>query len=103
MVAEQRALPAAEGMEGHRHWYRHIDPDHPGLDLGQEGACRVAIAGEDGGAVAELMAVHQIERRVEAVRPHHRQHRAEYLFLIDAHVGRYPVEQRAAEEETVLI
>src|SRR3954468_23500476 len=28
-VAEQRVLPSAEGVEGHRHRDRHVDADHP--------------------------------------------------------------------------
>src|SRR5258708_3743920 len=31
-VAERTALPAAEGVVGHRHRNRHIDPDHADLD-----------------------------------------------------------------------
>ena len=32
-VAEQRGLPAAERVVGHRHRDRHVDADHPDLDL----------------------------------------------------------------------
>jgi len=39
-VAEQRLLPAAERIEGHRHGNRHVDADHADLDLVLELACR---------------------------------------------------------------
>src|SRR5207248_6336673 len=35
-VAEERILPAAERVERHRHRDRHVDADHPHLDLGRE-------------------------------------------------------------------
>jgi hypothetical protein len=57
MVAEQRPLPAAEGMIGHRHRDRNVDADHADLDAVGEIARRVAIAGEDRGAVAVFMLV----------------------------------------------
>src|ERR1700723_4193237 len=61
MVAKERTLPAAKTVEGHRHRDRHIDTNHPGLHLVGEGARRVSVAGEDGGAVAVLVLVDQVE------------------------------------------
>src|SRR3954468_24855733 len=103
VVAEQRGLPAAEAVERHRHRDRHVDPDHPDIDLVRELARRVAVAGEDGGAVAELVLVDHAGRRLVIRRAHDRQHRAENLFLVDRHVGRDVVEQRAAQEVAVLV
>ena len=57
VVAEQRGLPAAEGMERHRHRDRHVDADHADLNLVGELAGRITVAGEDRGAVAEFMLV----------------------------------------------
>src|SRR5665811_1904084 len=50
-VAEQRSLPAAEGVVGHRHRDRHVDADHTHLDVVLERSSRSAIAGEDRRAV----------------------------------------------------
>src|SRR5271163_2522073 len=57
VVAEQRALPAAEAVERHRHRDRYVDADHADLDLADELACRIAVAREDRRAVAELVVV----------------------------------------------
>src|SRR5690348_4300557 len=57
VVAEDRILPAAEGVEGHRHRDRHVDADHPDLDLALEAARLVAGAGEDRRSVGEGVAV----------------------------------------------
>ena len=98
MVAEQRPLPAAEGMEGHGHGDRHVDADHADLAAGGEVAGRIAVAGEDGGAVAVLVTVDQLQRRFVVRASYHREHRAEDLFLVDLHVGLDLVEQTAADE-----
>src|SRR5690348_1120445 len=50
-VAEERVLPAAEGVVGDRHRDRHVDADHADLDLELEAPGRAAVAGEDGRAV----------------------------------------------------
>ncbi len=103
VVAEQRGLPAAEAVERHRHRDRHVDADHADLDLVRELARRVAVAGEDGGAVAVFVLVDHAGRRLVVRRTHDRQHRAEDLLLIDRHVGGDVVEQRAAQEVAVLV
>src|ERR1700722_3808507 len=51
-VAEARALPAAEGVVGERHRNGEIHADHADFDPVDEVARRVAVAGEDGDAVA---------------------------------------------------
>src|SRR5438046_7894675 len=51
-VAEARALPTAEAVVGDRHRDRHVDADHADIDAGGEFARGVAVAGEDGDAVA---------------------------------------------------
>src|ERR1700729_793934 len=92
-VAEARALPAAKRVVGDwdRDW--HVDPDHADLDLAREVARRVAVASEDRDAVAVLMVVAQTQRLAIVVRAHDREHRAEDLLLVDAHVLRHVVEQ----------
>src|SRR5690242_10129883 len=69
VVAEQRALPAAEAVEGHRHRDRDVDAHHPDLDLVREVARRVAVAGEDRGAVGEGVGVDDPGRRLVVRRP----------------------------------
>ncbi len=95
-VAEQRALPAAEGEVRHRHRDRHVDPDHADLDLVLEQPGRGAVAGEDRGAVAVLVGVDQVETLAVAADADDREHRAEDLLGVDAHVRRDVVEQGGA-------
>src|SRR3972149_6608592 len=51
-VAEYRAFPAAEAVEGKGHGNRHVDADHADIHLLREIARYVAVAGEDRDAVA---------------------------------------------------
>src|SRR4051812_2793484 len=64
-VAEARALPAAEGVVGDRHRDRHVDTDHADIDPGGELARGVAVAGEDGNAIAIFMLARQPHRLLE--------------------------------------
>src|SRR3546814_3349210 len=90
-------------MEGPRHGDRHVDAHHAGPHPADKGLRRIAVAGEERGAVAELMGVDEAKRLVEALGAHDREHRPEYLLAVDAHLGRHLVEQRAADEEALLI
>src|SRR5690606_32197993 len=99
--AEQRALPAAEAVIGDRHGQRNVDANHAHLDLLAEKPRRLAIAGEDAGAVAVLMGVDQLDGRLQAADAHDAQHRPEDLLPVDAHVRRDLIEQAAAEEEAI--
>jgi hypothetical protein len=65
VVAEDRGLPAAEGVIGDRHRDRHVDADHADLDVVGEGARGVAVAGEEGRAIA-VGVVHWTDRVVTA-------------------------------------
>src|SRR3954468_18233654 len=102
-VAEAGLFPAAEGVIGDRHRDRHVDADHADIDLGREVARGVAVAGEDGNAVAVIMLRRQRQRFLVVVRAHHREHRAKDLFLVDPHVLGDVVEQRTTEIETFLV
>ena len=53
-VAEERVLPAAEGVVGDGNGDGHVDADHADLHLVLEAAGGAAVVGEDRGAVAEL-------------------------------------------------
>src|SRR3546814_17640456 len=88
MVAKQGALPAAEGMEGHRHGDRHVDAHHAGPHPAEKGLRRLAVAGAERGAVAELMGVAEAKRLVEALGAPDREHRPEYQHAHDAILGR---------------
>ena len=98
-AAEQALPPGAETVPGHRHRNRHVDADHAHLHARRKLARHAAVAVEAGHAVAELVFVDKLERCREVARPHAGQHRAEDLFLVDAHLRRDVVEQRAAGEE----
>src|SRR5262245_65041653 len=66
-VAEDRALPRAEGVERERHRDRHVDADHAAVDLVGEVARDVAVAGEDRDAVAVLVVRGKRERLLEGL------------------------------------
>ena len=68
-VAEQRGLPAAEGVVADRDRDRDVDPDHADLDLVLVPAGRAAVVGEDRGAVAVGVAVDQRRGRRRRSRP----------------------------------
>ena len=99
-VTETGALPAAKGVVRHRNWDRHVDADHPDLNAGHEVAGGVAVAREDGNAVAVLVLRRQGQRLLVGVGADDAQHRAEDLVGVDRHVGRHVVEQRRADEVT---
>src|SRR3546814_17770912 len=63
----------------------------------------VAVAGEDGHAVAVLVPAGQFQRLLEAVGAHDLQHRPEDLLAPGAHVRGDAVEQAGLEEEAVLM
>ncbi len=89
-------------MEGHGHRNGDVDADHADLDLVGEHACRITIAGKDGGAVGVLVGVDQVDRFLVGLHAHHTEHGAEDLVLVDTHLGGDPIEQAAAQVETVL-
>src|ERR1700756_3078189 len=92
-VAEAGALPAAEGVVGHRDRDRHVDSDHAHLHPGDEIAGGVAVAGEDRHAVAVLVLRGQAQRLLVVVGPDYAQHRPEDLVGVDRHVGGDVVEE----------
>src|SRR6266702_1048228 len=57
MRPEKRGFPAAETVRAHRHRDGHIDPHHADLDTVGEIARRIAVTGEQGGAVGEGIGV----------------------------------------------
>jgi len=99
MISEERALPSTEAVEGHGNGNGHIDADHACLDTVGKGSRRVAVAGEDGGAVAELMVVDEFKCGFEGIGADDAEDRSEDLFAIDAHVGFYVIEEAGAEKE----
>ena len=96
-------LPAAEGVVRDRHGDRHVDPDHADLDLVLEPTRRAAVVGEDRGAVAVRVRVHERERVVVAVDAQDREHRTEDLVGVERHVRCHVVEQRRPEPEAAVV
>src|SRR5690606_27265781 len=99
--AEDRAFPAAETVERHRHRNRYVDADHAGLDTMRELARGAAVAGEHGGPVAVFVRVDEAQRSVEICHADHAQHRADNLFPIDAHVRSDLVEQASPQKKSI--
>ena len=64
---------------------------------------RTAVAGEQRCAIAEFMRVDEMECFRVITCPHHRQHGPENLFLVDSHLRRDPIQQSAAQPETIFI
>src|SRR5215216_1489659 len=81
-VAEQARLPAAEAVVADGDRDRHVDADHPDVDVPLELARRAAVAGEDRRAVAIRVGVDQLEPVVVGGDPGDGQHRAEDLVLV---------------------
>ena len=81
-VAEAGALPTAERVVGDRNGDRNIDADHTNLHAGREVASGIAVAGEDGDAVAVLVIARQTQRLFVVVRADDLQDGSEDLFLI---------------------
>src|SRR5918993_2897230 len=103
LLAEEAALPPAEGVVGHGHGNRHVDADHADLHATGELAGRAAVRGEDGRAVPVGVGVDQVDGVVDGVRAQHREDRTEDLLPVDRHVLLHLVDQRRAEEEAVLV
>src|SRR6185295_9619302 len=102
-IAEAGTLPSAEGVVGKWHRYREVHSHHADIDAVGEIARGIAVAGEDGDAVAVVVLGGKLQRLLVVLGAHHRKHRAENLLLVDAHVRRHLVEQTAAHEEALLV
>nr|WP_254801958.1 hypothetical protein [Kitasatospora sp. SUK 42] len=100
-VAEERGLPAPEGVVGDRHRDRHVDADHADLHLELEAPGRAAVVGEEGGAVAVRVGVDERQALLVGGDADDGEDRAEDLVVVDGHAGLHVVEQRGAEPETV--
>src|SRR6266508_2133290 len=85
-VAEERGLPAAERVVGHRHGNRHVQADHPDRHPAFEPARRLTARREEGHPVAVRVGVDQLDRLVEGVDAQDYQHRSEYLVGVDVHL-----------------
>src|SRR5438093_334498 len=103
VVAEGAALPAAEAVIGDRYRDRDVDADHADVDPLRELAGGMAVAGEDGDAVAILVLARQLESRLEIRRAHDLQHRSEDLVMVALHPGGDMIEQGRADKETFLM
>src|SRR5258708_3608158 len=102
-VAEAGTFPAAERVVGERHGNGEVDADHADLDAAGEVARGVAVAGEDGDAVAVFVLRRQPHRLLVILGADHGEHGSENLLLIDRHVRLALVEQAAADEIAALV
>src|SRR5262249_14199604 len=100
---ETRALPAAESMVSERHRGGEINADHAYFDAAREVAGGVAVAGEDGNAIAVLVLRGEPHCFFIVFGAHDREHRPEYFLLVDSHRRLDLVEQAAAHEVAVLV
>jgi hypothetical protein len=66
-------------------------------------ARRAAVAGEEAVPLPYSCSLISCSASSKVGRAHDAEHRAEDLFLVDAHRRRDVVEQRAAEEEALLV
>src|SRR5437773_887352 len=64
-VAEERIVPAVERKPRHRSRHADVDPDHAALDAVLEFARRLAVAGENRGAIAVGRLVDQLDGGVQ--------------------------------------
>ena len=99
--SDERQPPKRVGGHGHRDG--HVDAHHPDVDVELELASRPAVAGEDGRAVAELVAVDELDGFLVGLAAHHGQDRAEDLVLVAVHVRSDVVDERDAQEEPVAL
>lgn len=102
-VAEERVLPAAEGVVGHGYRDWHVDANHTDLNLVLEATCGATVVCEDCCAVAVGVGVDGVDAFFEGLNTHHGQDRAEDLIGVDGHVGGDIVEQGWVQEEALAI
>ena len=102
-VAQQRLLPAAERVVGHRGGDGHVDAHHAGLDVQLEAPRVAAVIGEDGRAVAELTGVDQLDGLRVVGGLDDAQHRPEDLLLVDGGIERDLGDDRGTDPEAVLV
>jgi hypothetical protein len=95
-VAEQRRLPPAERVVGHRDRDRDVDADHSDVDFELELARDTAVACEDRGAVAIGVLVDQVHGVAVGVDAHDRKQGPENLVVVAVCPGFDVVEQRGA-------
>ena len=100
-VAQQRLLPPAEGVVRDGHRDRHVDADHPRLDVDGEVARGVAVGGEDRRPVAELGGVDDLDRLLVGVGAHDHQDGPEHLLAVHPQAAVHLVQDRRAQPEAV--
>ena len=102
-VAQQRLLPATEGVVGHGHRNRHVDAHHASLNLNHKVAGGVAVGGEDGRAVTVRRRVNDLDSLFVGVGVYHYQHRAENFLAVDVQLAVHVVQNGRAQPETVSV
>jgi len=103
MISKQGSLPAPETVIRHWNWNWHIDTHHADLNLISKSSGRITITREDCRAIAVLMFIDHVDSARIVSSSHNREHRTEYLFLVDSHVGGDVVEQATAQKITIFV
>src|SRR6516165_9953649 len=98
-IAEARAFPASERVVGKRHRDCEIDAHHADVNPGHEVARGVSVPGKNGNAIAVGVLRGQAHGFLIVFGVHHAQHGTKDFLLVDAHGGRYLIEQAATHEK----
>src|SRR5664280_1327022 len=98
-VSKERTLPATERIRGDGHRNGHVDANHAHADLSTEQARRVAVAREEGHAVAVRVGVDHADRLGVRGDTRDAQHRAKDLVVVGLRARTHPVEQAGPDEE----
>ncbi|MNL40479.1 hypothetical protein D3C87_1628310 [compost metagenome] len=102
VLAEQRALPTAEGMPGHGHRNRHVDADHAYLNAAGESPRHATITSETGHTVTELVSIDQLHCGGEVRHSKDSQNWPKDFFFVDGHFRGDFIEQRRPHEKALL-
>ena len=79
-------LITGEGEHGQWHWDGHIDTNLTGLEILLESGRSGARSSEDGGTIAILVGVDQVDGVVKSLHLQTDEYRTEDLFLVASHV-----------------
>ena len=102
-VAEERVLPAPEGVGGDRDGNGHVDADHADVDLAREEPRRVTVTREDRHAVPVGVAVHEGDGVVEGRHARDAENGAEDLVVVGLRAGPHTVQETWSDEEAAAV
>mmetsp|Transcript_23065 Transcript_23065/g.50757 ORF Transcript_23065/g.50757 Transcript_23065/m.50757 type:complete len:469 (+) Transcript_23065:310-1716(+) len=102
-VTADRGLIAREREHGQRHGDGEVDADLARVDHVHVLSCSRSRSGENGGAVAVLVGIHQLDSIVKRLHLHACQHRPKDLFVVDGHPWLHLADHGRAHEIPVLV